>query len=273
MGKPLRVLMVEDSEDDALLVIRVLKKGGYEPVYQRVETAEAMRAALREKTWDVILCDYQMPKFTGLTAIALLKETNIDIPLIIVSGAIGEEIAVDCMRFGAHDYVMKGNLSRLVPAIERELKEAETRARRRRAEEDLNQSEDIFSKTFHLSPVPAAISMIEDGRFLDVNEIFLQTTLFSREEVIGKTSLELGLFADPAQRQDIRINLEEKGYAKNIEVQMVARSGKIIDGLFSAEPVTFNNEKCWLTVMVDVTEQKYMEKVLLSMTHRWGCAS
>ena len=96
MKKPLRVLMVEDSEDDALLTIRELKKGGYEPEHERVETAEAMRAALREKTWDVILCDYRLPQFNGLAAIALLKETNIDIPLIIVSGAIGEETAADC---------------------------------------------------------------------------------------------------------------------------------------------------------------------------------
>jgi response regulator RpfG family c-di-GMP phosphodiesterase len=140
MDERLRVLIVEDSEDDALLLIRALKKGSGEPEYERVESAEAMRAALREKTWDVILCDYQLPKFNGLAAIALLKESGIDIPLIIVSGAIGEETAADCMRFGANDYVMKGNLSRLVPAIERELKEAESRVRRKRAEEQLLES-------------------------------------------------------------------------------------------------------------------------------------
>jgi DNA-binding NtrC family response regulator len=137
MRKPLRVLMVEDSEDDALLTIRALKNGGYDPVYERVEDAGAMRKALRNKPWDVILCDYQMPKFNGLAAIALLKETGIDIPLIIVSGAIGEETAVECMRLGAHDYVMKGNLSRLSSAIDRELKEAESRRQRKRAEEML----------------------------------------------------------------------------------------------------------------------------------------
>ena len=102
MKKPLRVLMVEDSEDDALLEIRTLKNGGYDPEYERVETAGAMRTALREKTWDIILCDYKMPKLSGLAAIALLKETGIDIPMIIVSGAIGEETAADCMRYGAH---------------------------------------------------------------------------------------------------------------------------------------------------------------------------
>src|SRR5664279_3203226 len=113
----LRVLMVEDLEDDVLLIIRELKKGGYNPVYERVETATAMKKALKEKQWDIILCDYKLPKFNATSAIAVLKETNIDIPFVIVSGAIGEETAVECMRLGAHAYIMKGNLSRLCVAI------------------------------------------------------------------------------------------------------------------------------------------------------------
>jgi PAS domain S-box-containing protein len=126
----------------------------------------------------------------------------------------------------------------------------------------VRKSEEKFSKVFHSSPTLMAISTIEDGRFLDVNETLLRTLLFSREEVVGKTSLELGILADPAQRQAIRKMTEEKGYAKNIETQMVTKNGQIIDGLFSAEPITINNEKCWLTVMVDVTEQKRVEKSL-----------
>jgi PAS domain S-box-containing protein len=144
MGKPLRVLIVEDSEDDVLLTVLALKKGGYDPVFARVEDAGAMRKALEEKKWDVILCDYKMPQFNGLAAIALLKETAIDIPLIIVSGAIGEETAVECMRLGAHDYIMKGNLPRLVPAIERELKEAAIRREVKLASEELRKSEEKY---------------------------------------------------------------------------------------------------------------------------------
>ena len=140
----LRVLMVEDSEDDALLIIRELKKGGYNPVYERVETAAAMKKALSQNQWDIILCDYILPKFGGEQAIALLKETNIDIPLIIVSGSIGEEIAVQCMRSGAQDYIMKNSLSRLCPAITRELAESEVRNRQRQAEEALQESEEKY---------------------------------------------------------------------------------------------------------------------------------
>jgi PAS domain S-box-containing protein len=130
----LRVLIVEDSEDDALLIIRDLKKGGYNAAYKRVETAAAMKKALNEKQWDIILCDYKMPKFNAPSAIALLKEANVDIPLIIVSGTIGEDLAVECMRLGAHDYIMKDNLSRLCPAIARELEESEVRKKQRQAE-------------------------------------------------------------------------------------------------------------------------------------------
>src|SRR4030042_5066511 len=148
MGKSLRVLMIEDSEDDVSLVIRELKKGGYNPVYEQAETATAMKKALREKVWDVILCDYKLPKFNGIKAIALLKETNINIPLIIVSGTIGEEIAVECMRLGAQDYIMKGNLSRLCPDIARELEEAEIRNKQKQAEKELRESEERFRLVF-----------------------------------------------------------------------------------------------------------------------------
>ncbi|MEI6316085.1 MAG: PAS domain S-box protein, partial [Syntrophus sp. (in: bacteria)] len=117
----------------------------------------------------------------------------------------------------------------------------------KRTEERLLKSEEKFNKAFHSSPILTAISTVEEGRFLDVNEIFLRTILFSKEELIGKTSLELGLFANPAQRQTIRKIVEETGYVKNMEVQMVAKDGHVIDGLFSAEPIALANEKCWLT--------------------------
>jgi DNA-binding NtrC family response regulator len=120
MTKQLHILIVEDSEDDALFLLRELKRGGHEPVFERIETAEAMKEALDNRTWDVIISDYSMPQFSGLAALNLLKEIGLDIPFIIVSGNIGEDVAVGAMKAGAHDYIMKGNLARLVPAVERE---------------------------------------------------------------------------------------------------------------------------------------------------------
>jgi signal transduction histidine kinase len=127
MERPLRVLIVEDSEDDALLLVRELGSRGYEPIVERVETADDMRAALKRRSWDIVISDYSMPSFSGPAALSVLKETRLDIPFIIVSGTIGEETAVDAMRAGAQDFMIKGKLARLLPAIERGIREAESR--------------------------------------------------------------------------------------------------------------------------------------------------
>ncbi len=123
--KSLRTLIVEKSEDDALLLVSTLKKGGYNPVYERVETSAALKKALEEKQWDIILCDFKMPIFSGPSAIALLKEANIDIPIIIVSKVFDETMAVNRMRLGAQDFIIKNDFSRLCPVIARELEDAE----------------------------------------------------------------------------------------------------------------------------------------------------
>jgi DNA-binding NtrC family response regulator len=125
----LRVLIVEDSEDDAALLARELKRGGLDVVVERVDHAEAMRTALERGPWDLVVADYTMPRFSAPAALALLKERGLDLPFIIVSGTIGEEVAVNAMKAGAHDYFMKGNLARFVPAIQRELREAAERRR------------------------------------------------------------------------------------------------------------------------------------------------
>jgi two-component sensor histidine kinase len=133
-------LIVEDSENDVLLIMRQLRQGGYEPLYEWVDTREAMKAALTTASWDIVIADYSMPRFSGLAALRLLKETGVDLPFLIVSGSIGEELAVTAMKAGVHDYIMKNNLSRLLPAVERELREAENRRARRQAEEQLKAS-------------------------------------------------------------------------------------------------------------------------------------
>ncbi len=134
MGNPLRVLVVEDSEDDALLLDRELRRSGYDPLSLRVQTAERLQTALQDHTWDVVVTDHNLPGFSSEAALAIVKNSGLDLPVIIVSGSIGEDIAVAAMKMGAHDYIMKDNLTRLVPAIERELREAELRRSHRLAE-------------------------------------------------------------------------------------------------------------------------------------------
>ena len=137
MLKPLRVLIVEDSEDDAILLVRQVCKGGYDPAVKRVETLRELRNAMHDKIWDVIISDHNLPEFDSITALGVVREHASDVPVLIVSGSIGEETAVSAMKAGASDYIMKDNLARLVPAIARELREADSRRKRRKAEEAL----------------------------------------------------------------------------------------------------------------------------------------
>jgi len=141
MGMPLRLLVVEDSADDVELLVRELRRGGYEPVHERVDTAPAMQAALERQPWDLVVSDHSVPQLNAFAALELLKASRLDIPFIIVSGTIGEELAVKAMKAGANDYVLKGNLKRLVPALTRELTDAEERRARRAAEQALCESQ------------------------------------------------------------------------------------------------------------------------------------
>jgi two-component system sensor histidine kinase EvgS len=142
MGKPLRVLIIEDSENDALLLLRELKRAGYEPVHERVYTALDMNTALEKQYWDVIISDFVMPQFSGLEALKLVQGKALDIPFIITSGKISDDTAVISMKAGAADYIMKDNLTRLGPAIERELQEKLVRGEREKASMTLKEREE-----------------------------------------------------------------------------------------------------------------------------------
>ncbi|MGB8701583.1 MAG: PAS domain S-box protein [Thermosynechococcaceae cyanobacterium] len=144
MNPPLQVLIVEDSEDDMLLMLRELRRGGYTLDSVRVETSEQMQAELDRQPWDLVIADYTLPDFSAIDALKLVRAQHQDWPFIIVSGTITEETAVAAMKAGAHDYITKSNLARLLPAIERELREAEDRQKRHRAEQALRESEERF---------------------------------------------------------------------------------------------------------------------------------
>jgi two-component system, cell cycle sensor histidine kinase and response regulator CckA len=141
MSTPLSVLMVEDSEEDTELVIRELRRGGYDVRFERVDTSLAMSATLENRTWDVVICDFSLAHFSGADALQLLRRSNPDTPFIYVSGMIGEETAIAALKQGAHDYVMKGSLKRLLPAIQKELKEAQRRCEKAQLERQRRQQE------------------------------------------------------------------------------------------------------------------------------------
>lgn len=198
---PLRVLLVEDSECDAELVLHELQHGGYEPTWERVDTAAALAEALERRRWDVILCDYVMPRFSAMAALSLLSKCNCDLPTIIVSGEVGEEVAAETMRAGAHDYVSKHRLTRLVPAVERELQEAEGRRARKRAEEALRESEDRYRDLVENSRDLLCTHDLE-GRVLSINPAPARALGYEPEEALGRNLRDIlapevrGLFVD-----------------------------------------------------------------------------
>jgi CheY-like chemotaxis protein len=225
MSGTLRLLAIEDSEDDALLILREIRRGGYDPVFRRIDTPEAMKRSLDEKGWDVVISDYVMPRFSGLAALRILKESGLDLPFIIVSGNIGEDIAVGAMKAGAHDYILKGNLARLVPAIEREMRDAEVRRQRRTADEALKRAYEeleikVVERTAELQDVNNALreeiqlrEALQDEREKYIQE--LQTALSEVKTLSGLLPICAGC-------KKIR---DDKGYWNQIEEYIRRHSG------------------------------------------------
>lgn len=200
MSQSVRVLIVEDSEDDAELLVNQLERSDYDPIYQRVDTPAAMTSALEQQQWDVVLADHSLPQFSATAALALLQEKGLDLPFIIVSGSIPDGIAVAAMKAGVHDYIMKDNLSRLVPAIERELQEAANRRERQRIQSELSESEDRWQ---------LALRGNNDGIW-DWN-IQTNTVFFSArwKEMLGYADDEIGNYIDEWSK---RVHLEDLGW-------------------------------------------------------------
>jgi PAS domain S-box-containing protein len=190
MSQQLRVLIVEDCADDAELAVRALSRAGYEVQHERVETAEAMCAALRREPWDLILSDHTLPQFSAPEALAVLQAAGDDLPFIILSGTMGEETAVAALKAGAHDYLVKGKLARLGPAVERELRDAGERRQRRQAEAALRESEARFRAL-----VETAFDWIwevdAEGRYTYASPRVRELLGYAPEEVVGRTPFDL----------------------------------------------------------------------------------
>ena len=182
---PTRLLIVEDFEDDAFFLVRTLTTAGFDVDFKRAETASEMRQAIEEQSWDAIISDYQMPNFDGLAALGIYKEFALDIPFIVVSGAIGEEMAVKVMKAGAHDYILKNNLARLVPAIERELQEARLRQERREALQELQRSESRYRAIVEDQTEMINRSTL-DGQITFANDAYSRLHECTPASIIGK---------------------------------------------------------------------------------------
>jgi PAS domain S-box-containing protein len=213
--RSLRVLLVEDTEDDSILLLRELASHGYVVDHVRVDTGDDLRAALAAGPWDLVVSDYSMPQFTGLDALRIVKASGTDAPFLIVSGTIGEEVAVEALKSGAQDFLVKGRLARLVPAIERELREVESRRRQRRAEEALRASEERF-RTLVESMQDIVFTIDSEGRHDGVFGRWLEREGLSPDRFLGRTFGEI-LGEDAARPHERAIAGESVVYEWSLE--------------------------------------------------------
>ncbi len=260
----LRVLVVEDSEFDTRMLINLLRQGGYQPSYERVETSEEFRESLQDPSLEVILSDYNLPGFSALDALHELKSSGRDIPFIIVSGGIGEDTAVAAMKSGAHDYVMKGNLARLVPAVERELREAESRAARRKAEEARRESE-LRYRTLWENSTDAVLMMDEKGSISFANPAVESVFGYAQEDVVGKRLDSLLPDHSGFSVQHFIERLRAREHAENLTAvetvgQRADRSEVSVEIAFS--DMDLHGWRWYVAFIRDVTARKKAEKEL-----------
>ncbi len=264
----LKALLLEDSKSDALLLIREMKRGGFEVEYERIETAVGLNTALEKTKWDIILSDHSMPTFSAPEALTIIRQQKkLDTPFIIVSGTISEDIAVEAMKAGANDYFSKNKLARLVPAIERELQKSEERRRRRLAEQQLQKTEARFAKAFNASPVAIALTRLEDNEILSVNPGFIALFGYEQDEIIGKYGAELNLWTDAQQRRALVQTLHGSEAIKNVEVSLQHASGETVYALLSAEVIELDDEPCVLSFIQNITELKRRQEEILETKH------
>ena len=262
MNKQLHALIVEDSEDDALLLVRLLLNGGFDVRSERVETAVAFVSALDSRDWDIILCDYRMPEFNGLEALRIVKTHGTDVPFIFFSGVMGEEIAIEAMKAGAHDYVMKANPLRLVPAIEREIREAAGRKERRRVEESLIASELRYRRLFEAAKDGILILDAETGKIVDANPFVIEMLGCSPEGVLGKTIPELGIFDDSIVTTDTFLHRKGPNSARYEDIPLQTRDGRRMDVEFVSSVYETDHRKLIQCSIRDTTERKRSDRAL-----------
>jgi len=256
----IRVLLVEDSASDAKLLLHELRRGVPVVEFERVEDAEAMRSALRAQTFDAVISDWSMPTFSGLSALALVGELNLDLPFIIISGTIGEEVAVEAMHAGAHDYLIKGHLKRLIPALEREIRDAKVRSARRTAEVELVKAAQRYRALFENSPLPTWVRDRTTNSLLAVNDAALRHYGYTREEFDALTLAELEVVVP------LIGNIGSETYTVRDSLAQTTRhkkkDGSLIWVELSTHDLELEGRFARLSVVHDVTARKEAEEQL-----------
>ncbi|MDL1963223.1 MAG: response regulator [Deltaproteobacteria bacterium] len=263
----LHLLILEDNPNDAELAVKELEREGFDVKWTRVDTGKAFRKALAEKP-DLVLVDYSLPSFNGPTAIEVHRQLDLEIPLIIVSGTIGEEIAVECMKYGATDYVLKDNLSRLGPVVKRALGEMKIYRKSKQAEDALRESEERYRVLFETAKDAIFVSD-ETGRFVDVNQAACEFLGYSREELLKLGPKEID--ADPTGYDafiKVRNGLTDK---LTFEINQIKKDGTHLPVEITGSFFNEKGKQRALAIARDITERKKTEeekKKLEARLHR-----
>ncbi|MEI6899490.1 MAG: ATP-binding protein [Bacteroidota bacterium] len=265
MKTPLNVLIIEDSEFDASLIIHNLKKSEYEIVFERVETQEEFINSLEKSSWDIVIADYMLPSFNAPSAHAIFNRYGLEIPFIAISGTIGEEVAISLMKSGAHDYLMKGNLARLTVLVTRELHEAQVRRDHKQAELSLKESEEMYRTLLNASPEGIVIIDIL-GIIRDVSGIaYLNFGYDNKAEVIGEPFLQ---FIPEEEKKKINYLLSKtltEGLAQNVEIKLVKRDQTVFSGEISMTmiPDGEGKPKTYMAIIRDISQRKSVEQKMI----------
>jgi|GEM_PF-1483423 len=261
MDQLIRILYVDDNPDDRTLVRRALAKGPGRFDLREAASYAEFETLLGAETFALVLTDYHLPGFTALQVLERVQETRPGLPVVVISGTGSEATAVEAMKHGMADYVLKSQhgIRHLPQTLLSVLETRRLEEENKRAEEALRESEERFSKTFRNLPSGLAISRLSDDKIIEANEAFIDMLGFAREEVIGHTSLELNLIAHPEDRQRVVQLLREKGALRDLEFELRRKSGEIRQARLSAEMIKIGGEPCTITIVQDITERKRAE--------------
>src|SRR5437867_4066269 len=266
MGRPLRVLIVDDSEDDARLVVRRLEHSGFSPFWKRVESAEPLRAALSTQTWDIVLSDHSMPGFRSLQALSVLQEVGVDLPLVIVSGVIKEEEAIIAIRAGAADYISKDNFSRLIVVVERELRAAHLRRENQQLAEIQREGQARRSAILE-SALDCIVTIDHEGKIFEWNRAAENTFGYRRSDALGKVMADL--IIPPALRQRHQQGLanylaggKSAMLGKRLELTAMRADGTEFPVELTITRVPIEGQPIFTSFIRDVTDRRQMEEQL-----------
>lgn len=266
--KYLQILIIEDSEDDTILLVNELKKAGFDVTFKRVETEATTSSALDDYEWDIVISDYILPTFSGLETLELLKRKGLDTPCIIVSGKISDETAVNAMRAGAKDYITKDNLSRLGPAVERELNEAVIRKEHRKAEEQLKETNEFKALLLEHSPL-AMLAINPDSSIRYANKAAEKLTGFSSGELIGNSAPYIFWPKEKIPEYLKEIKDDEFINIKTTQKLFCKKNNEEFWVDMTTIPIRVNGKLEYiLSTWVNLTEEKRLRKELELFNHR-----